>query len=86
MNYKAELRGFSLDRASKLKEMDHGIDVFEMSDKIVEYLYIPEKDIDSHLQTLLPLLRESGNTNKLDALILALEQMKAELEAGGTVQ
>ncbi len=85
MNYKAELRGFALDRATKILESNGGhtaADVFALADQITDYLYIPEKDIDAHLQTLFPLVRESGDVVKIGNIILAFEQMKAELEAG----
>lgn len=86
MNYKAELRGFALDRAIRIAEV-YGVSpaastVFDEADKIVDYLYIPEKDIKSHLETLIPLIAKHGDVAKIDDLILSLQQIKAEMEAG----
>lgn len=86
MNYKAELRGFALDRAVRIAEvygvqMDSGT-VFEQADKIVEYLYIPEKDIKSLLDAVVPLIVQSGDLEKISGLILELQQLRAEMEAG----
>lgn len=86
MNYKAELCGFALDRAIKAAEISGTkpdlARLLQDADTIVDYLYIAEKDIDSHLQTLLPLIRNSGDVEKMGNLILTLEHMKAEMEAG----
>lgn len=85
MNYKAELRGFGLDRALRLaeanKEKLSTEEIFKRAEEIVDYLYIPEKDIDSHLKTLLPLIGQTGDVDTIEKLILTLEQMKAEIEA-----
>lgn len=86
MNYKAELRGFALDRAIRLSEINNNLpdDIFAEADKIVNYLYIEEKDIKSHLETLLPLIVRANDLEKLEDLILQLQQIKAEMEAGIT--
>ena len=83
-NYKAELRGFALDRAIRAAEINKALpaDIFAEADKIVDYLYIQDKDIESHLQALLPMIMQSGSVEKLSELILHLEQFKAEMEAG----
>ncbi len=86
MNYKAELRGFALDRAIKAAELT-GVavrlsDLKSDADEIVDYLYIPEKDIDSHLQTLMPLIAKANDIEKLRDLILQLQQFEAEMAAG----
>lgn len=85
MNYKAELRGFALDRAVRIKELptqdNPSIDVFELANKIVDYLYIPDKDIKSLLDTLLPLIVQARDLDKLDSLILELQQIRAEMDA-----
>lgn len=101
MNYKAELRGFALDRAirvaeleknKKLTELTNEIainpkpavyldDIISDADKIVDYLYIAEKDIKSHLDSLMPLIVNSGDMNRIDALILDLQQIRAEMAA-----
>ena len=83
-NYKAELKGFCLDRAIRMAEVAKELpkDIFAEADKLVEYLYIEDKDIESHIQALLPMIMRSGSVEKLDELILHLEQFKAEMEAG----
>tara|TARA_R110000868_G_C10566430_1_gene737361 strand:- start:226 stop:507 length:282 start_codon:yes stop_codon:yes gene_type:complete len=85
MNYKAELRGFALDRAIRIAELGkvHQMvsDIERMANEIVNYLYIPEKDIKSHLDTLLPLIVQSGDIDKIDTLILELQQIRAEMAA-----
>lgn len=86
MNYKAELRGFALDRAIKIAEVSNdpkfADNVFENADKIVDYLYILDKDIKSHIETFIPLIIQSGDVNRIKALILDLGQIQAEMEAG----
>lgn len=96
MNYKAELRGFALDRATRVLEIAakgegvidrlKGEDVtieaaIGAADKIVDYLYIPEKDIQELVDTLVPLLVQSGDIDKLDTFILELQQLRAEMAA-----
>lgn len=86
MNYKAQLRGFAFDRAKDIAKNNNEIVTLEQlkkaSEEIVEYLYIPEKDIESHLETLMPLICKAGDLERLDTLILQLQQIKAEMEAG----
>jgi hypothetical protein len=85
MNYKAELRGFALDRALRIAEINKNCsgldDLISAADTIVEYIYISDKDIDSHLSTVIPLIVASNNIDRIEALILELQQIKAELEA-----
>jgi len=84
MNYKAELRGFALDRAIKLNEgQNRQLTAIQAdADAIVEYLYIAEKDIESHVKTLIDLIVEGKETDKLKAFILELQQILAEVDAG----
>ena len=86
MNYKAELRGFALDRVIKIEELSKNstsyFDILQKADSIVDYLYIPEKDIQSHLNSLIPLIQKSGELGKLEDLILELQQIAAEMKAG----
>lgn len=90
MNYKAELRGFCVDRATKI--LEGGADPFSIDDvlkaaeQLVDYLYIPEKDIKALLETVIPLIIQSDDMEKLDNLILELQQIKAEAEAKQTRQ
>lgn len=83
MNYKAELRGFSLDRAIRIAEINKEIpaDIFAEAEKIVEYLYIAEKDIKSLLETVVPLIVQSGDLERVGDLILQLQQLEAEMKA-----
>jgi hypothetical protein len=86
LNYKSELRGFALDRALRVLEVTKPLvatseDVLAQADKIVEYLYIPDKDIKSHLDTLLPLIVQTRDLDRIDALILDLQQIRAEMAA-----
>ncbi len=84
MNYKAELRGFALDRATRLAEIAKELPacIFAEADKIVEYLYIAEKDIKGLLEAALPLIVQSGDIDKISGLILELQQIEAEVKAG----
>lgn len=92
MNYKAELRGFALQNAIKIVEVaGYGAlgladqmpdDIFKAAEKIVDYLYILEKDIKSHIDTLIPLIVQSGDIEKMDQFILELQQIQAEMVAG----
>lgn len=86
MNYRAELKGYCFDRALKFNadnSKNMPIDsVLELADRLAEYFYIPEKDIDSHLQTLMPLIVRSNDLEKIDNLILQLQQIRAEMAAG----
>lgn len=88
MNYKAELRGFALDRAIRMAEVaqELPVDIFADAEKIVEYLYIAEKDIKSHLETIVPMIAQAGDIERLTDLILQLQQLKAEMEAGIKVE
>lgn len=81
MNYKAELRGFALDRAIRMKEVGAATceSIIEQADKIVDYIYIADKDIKSHIDTLVPLIVQSGDIEKLDTFILELQQIRAEM-------
>lgn len=85
MNYKAELRGFALDRAIRIAELsDDAVNyagIVNTAEDIVEYLYIPDKDIKSHLETIVPLIIKGGDIEKLDGLILELQQIRAEMDA-----
>jgi len=83
MNYKAELRGFALDRAIRMAEVAKALptDVFAEAEKIVEYLYIEEKDIKSLLETVVPLIVQSGDLERIGDLILQLQQLEAEMKA-----
>lgn len=84
MNYKAELRGFALDRAIRIAEINKGFaeDVYATADKIVDYLYIPDKDIKGLLDVAIPLIAQSGDIDKISTMILELQQIEAELKAG----
>jgi len=87
MNYKAELRGFAVDRSLRLAEIagDKNINFDSIkvtAEKIVDYLYIPEKDIQSHLESVMPLIRKCGEADKITALIAELQQVEAEIRAG----
>jgi len=74
MNYRSELRGFALDRATRLIEAKALVaEPFELAEKIVELPLHPEKDIDSHLQTLFPLIRQANDVELIGNLILTLE-------------
>ncbi len=85
MNYKSELRGFALDRAIRIAEVaqnkEYTDNIFANANAIVDYIYIPEKDIKSHLDTLMPLIVQSGDIERIDALILDLQQIRAEMDA-----
>ena len=84
MNYKSELRGFALDRAIKLNEgQNRQLAAIQAdADAIVEFLYMPEKDIESHVKTLVDLIAGGKEVDKLKAFILELQQILAEMEAG----
>lgn len=84
MNYKAELRGFALDRATQIAKLSDGAtfkDVKKMADEIVEYLYLPEKDLKSHIESISKLIQETGDFEIVETLLLELNQLKAEYEA-----
>ncbi len=85
MNYKAELRGFGLDRRLRLAEINKETlteeELFAGVDKIVEYLYIPEKDVKSLIEAALPLIVQMGDLDKISGLILELQQIEAEMKA-----
>jgi hypothetical protein len=86
MNYKAELRGFALDRATevaKFGDKDKSIkEIMADADELVDYLYIPDKDLESHIQSISKLIQESGNVEIVKKLLLELQQIEAEIEAG----
>lgn len=86
MNYRAELKGFSFDRAVRASEVSHQKkdlkELMEDAEILANFFYIPDKDIDSHISTLIPLITRSGDIKKIDNFILGLEQIKAEMEAG----
>ena len=90
MNYKAELRGFALDRAIRTAEINKSVlghtsdlaDIIKQADEIVEYLYIPEKDIKGMLETVVPMIAQSGDLERIADLILQLQQLEAEMQAG----
>ena len=84
MNYKSELRGFALDRAIKMLEGQSKsmVEIQDTADAIVEYLYIGEKDIESHVKTLVDLIGQGREIDKLKAFIVELQQILAEMEAG----
>jgi|TARA_B110000503_G_scaffold6629_1_gene9065 hypothetical protein len=84
MNYKSELRGFALDRAIKLNEGQNKdlAAIRTDADSIVDYLYIAEKDIESHVKTLVDLIGQGREMDKLKAFIVELQQILAEMEAG----
>ena len=85
MNYRAELRAHGFDRALKFNaDNKSGLtfeQIVELAEEIGDYLYIPEKDIDSHLKTLLPLIVQANDLEKTDNLILELQQIRAEMAA-----
>lgn len=88
--YKSELKGFALDRALKLidanKEKSSVVatidEVLALADKIVDYIYILDKDIRDQVEYTVAMIAKAGNLEKIDNLILHLQQIKAELEAG----
>lgn len=84
MNYKAELKGFAFDRAREIAKANGGVhtpaDIIKMSDEIIEYCYVPHKDIDDHIGYLFELLRKHGEVEKIDALTQTLGVIREELE------
>ncbi len=89
MNYKAELRGFALDRAIRIAEVAKAVpgDLFAEAEKIADYLYVAEKDLVSHLDTLFPLIKnttEAAETiDKLINLIIPLIRNTGDAEKLG---
>ena len=81
MNYKAELKGWCIDRAIRFCEVSDVKstlpDLLALADKLSEYAYVPMKDMHDTADYLFSMVRNAPpGEAKIDELISALEHIR----------
>jgi hypothetical protein len=79
MNYKAQLKGWAIDRAIEFKKIDPEANIFDLAGELIEYCYTPDKDMEGHISYLFELVRKLGDETKIDAIIGALDHIKEDM-------
>lgn len=86
MNYRAELKGFCVDRVIRMWEVDGASHtprnisaLTEAAEKLADYCYVPNKDLHDTAGYLFELMRsaEAGEAH-IDEVMAQLEQIKVE--------
>lgn len=87
MNYKAQLKGWCVDRAIEASKA--GLvtgDILDYADKLSEYCYVADKDLDDHIAYTFELVRNYADEQKIDAIIGTLEHIKDDLVRNKAVE
>ena len=91
MNYKSQLKGWSVDRVIEIARanVNSGAlvtveDVMKQADQLAAYAYVPEEDLKTTANALFDLLRRApAGAANIDILLAALEDIKADREREG---
>lgn len=83
MNYKSQLKGWAVDRAIEMYKaggITPDVDTVKgVAEKLVEYAYVEEEDLDNAAAYLFDRVRNApAGQSKIDALIGTLEHIKAD--------
>lgn len=80
MNYKAQLKGWCVDRAIEARKAGFDVpDALAYAETLGDYCYVPDKDLDDHIAYLFDLVRAYADEQKIDAIIGTLDHIKSEL-------
>lgn len=81
MNYRAELKGWCLDRAIRICEVNGSkpemAEIMKMAESLADYAYVPNKDMHDTADYLFGLVRNAApGEAKIAELMAALERIQ----------